>query len=71
MIFVGLLSLWIFGKDLFGIGAAHAAALGVCGMLIFGVISFESAGGSFVKIIAAIALLGGCSALVGLLMRKN
>lgn len=40
-------------------------------LLIFGVISFESAGGSFIKMIAAIALLGGCAALIGLLMAKK
>jgi hypothetical protein len=40
-------------------------------LLIFGVITFESAGGSFIKMIAAIALLGGCAALIGLLMAKK
>ena len=39
-------------------------------LLIFGIITFESAGGSFIKMIAAVALLGGCAALVGLLMRR-
>ena len=39
-------------------------------LLIFGVITFESAGGSLIRMIAAIALLGGCAALAGLLMRK-
>lgn len=42
-IFVGLIFLWIAGKDLFGIGAAHAASLGVCAMLILGVITWEDA----------------------------
>jgi hypothetical protein len=40
-------------------------------LLIFGVITFESAGGSFIKMIAAIALLGGCAALIGLFMAKK
>ena len=40
-------------------------------LLIFGIISLESAGGNLLKIIAAISLLGGCAVLVGLLMRKD
>ena len=40
-------------------------------LLIFGIVSFESAGGSFMKMIAAIALLGGCAALAGMLIRKD
>ena len=43
VIFVGLLLLWIFGKDLLGIGSAHAATLGVCAMLTFGIITWKDA----------------------------
>lgn len=41
IIFVSLLSLWIFGKSLFGIGSGHAAALGVSAMLLLGIITWK------------------------------
>ena len=43
LIFVGLLFLWILGNKLFGIGAGLAATLGVCVMLIFGIITWKDA----------------------------
>lgn len=42
-IFLGLMFLWIFGDTLFGIGAAHAATLGVCVMLVMGIITWQDA----------------------------
>ena len=41
VIFLGLMFLWISGINLFGIGSAQAATLGVCCMLIFGVITWQ------------------------------
>ncbi len=44
-------------------------ALAVMGCLwIFGIISFDAAASNLVKVVAAIALLGGCAAIVAILM---
>lgn len=44
-------------------------ALAIIGCLwIFGIISFDAAASNLVKIVAAIALLGGCAAVIAILM---
>jgi hypothetical protein len=46
-----------------------AATLGC--LYIFEIMSFENAVSSLLKVVAAIVLLGGCSAFVAFLLRSN
>jgi hypothetical protein len=47
-------------------------AIAIIGCLfIFGVIQFDVAISNLVKVLAAVALLGGCAAIIAALMRNN